>query len=153
VDIKRPRIGIAPMTGERPSRTAIFEYLDGADLVMGHGRRMPHRYGQAINPAQDPLRQPAGRIWSGYQESNLTQGPTEDLTAWARQLLSRVAGLSADERALDANDRVPAAHHARVAQAIADHFAHSGEYLYSLNRRRVDMQLDPNLDFLANVKE
>jgi transglutaminase-like putative cysteine protease len=42
--------------------------------------------------------------------------------------------------------------HETVAQALKDHLADSGEYIYSLNLTRHNKKLDPTEDFLCNLK-
>jgi hypothetical protein len=41
----------------------------------------------------------------------------------------------------------------KVAGALTEYLARSGEYTYSLDLRRSDLDLDPTVDFLCNVKE
>src|SRR5262249_5442063 len=41
----------------------------------------------------------------------------------------------------------------KVAVALTDFLTQSGEYSYSLDRRREDVSIDPTLDFLQNVKQ
>src|SRR5262249_41368349 len=41
----------------------------------------------------------------------------------------------------------------KVARALNNFLARSGEYTYSLERRREDPAIDPTLDFLQNVKQ
>lgn len=151
VDVER--VGLLPLTNERPSRTSMFAYLRNADLIVTHARRTSYRYGLGIDPAQNPLRQRANPLQRDYRSSMLVQGPPESMALFARELVRRVDGLTEEERTLDDDGRVALKHHDRVAQAITRHFASSGEYLYSLNRKRVDMHIDPNVDFLTNVKE
>lgn len=43
--------------------------------------------------------------------------------------------------------------HEEVARRLCDYMANSGEYTYSLERKRSDSSVDPGVDFLKNVKE
>lgn len=146
-------VGLFPYSGGRASRSALFAYFDGADTIVSQGRRSTYQYGQVIDPAASATAQKARRIYNHYRRAMLSQRPRDELIRWSGQLVARVSGLSDAERTLDAEGTTAPAHRAKVAQAIARHFAYSGEYLYSLNRRRVDTTIDPNLDFLQNVKE
>lgn len=146
-------IGLLPYVGERPSRSGLFAYLNGTDTILPQGRRTNYVYGQVFDSGASGMTQIARRIQPKYLQTMLTQSPPEDLTRWSRELLKRVAGLTADERMLDNQGQVAVKNHEAVGRAIANHFSASGEYLYTLNRRRVDATIDPNLDFLCNVKE
>lgn len=148
-------VGLFPRIGERVHRSGLFTYFDGSDAlsVAAPPRHAAYTYGQYVDGSVDPASQLAGRMQKHYVAAVLSRPPDEAMVAQARNLVERVAGLSADARRLDAAGRVSPADHEAVSRAIAQHFSGSGEFLYSLNRRRVDRSLDPNVDFLRNVKE
>ncbi len=79
------------------------------------------------------------------------------LKEFAEGLLQRLV----DEKKLPAAvqaDRDPVTggpdpkYHDAVAQAISEHFAHSGEFTYTLDLKRQDKSIDPAEDFVLNVK-
>ncbi|HZU34525.1 MAG TPA: transglutaminaseTgpA domain-containing protein [Gemmataceae bacterium] len=54
----------------------------------------------------------------------------------------------------DPNARIlEPANREKVARAVCEYLATSGEYKYSLSHRRSDLSMDPTEDFLCNVKE
>ncbi len=148
-------IGRSPRIGERASRSGIFQYLDGADSIAPspQTRRALYSYGQVVDLSASAATQRARRIQKSYLQSFLLQPPPEALVRWSRDLLLRQSGLTEGERSVDDDNRVAPQHHAKVARALTAHFAESGEYLYTLNLRRTDKTLDPNVDFLFHVKE
>jgi hypothetical protein len=146
-------VGLMPHIGERESRSGLFAYLEGTDTIQAQGRRATHTYGQVIDPKASMTTQPARRIQTRYLQTMLAQKPVAEMVDLSKQLLARIGGLKDTERILDERGNVPPEHRVRVAQALARHFSSSGEYLYTLNRRRVDPTVDPNVDFLRNVKE
>ena len=48
---------------------------------------------------------------------------------------------------------LPAAVHEEAARRLCDYLALSGDYTYSLDRRREDKSIDPAVDFLRNVRD
>jgi len=158
------RLGLAPTLDGRPHDLGFFAHVDGCDTVVAQvgqvsGKRRVYGYEQhATLPTTDCF--PAAVANSRYHMLISTQGAPASvqdapaaLERFARDLLKRVAGLSAEDRTLDADDRVPPARHAKVARALCSHLAHSGEYRYSLELRRHNPRIDPAVDFLMNVKE
>jgi transglutaminase-like putative cysteine protease len=147
-------IGRFPYVNDVPARTGLFGHLEGTDTLTPVKRaRAAYSYGQIFDSSASALSQKARRLTSRYLESILLQTPPEELVRWSRNLLLRQSGLTEAERTVDDRNRIAPAHHGRVARALAAHFADSGEYLYSLNIRRIDTTKDPNVDFLLNVKE
>jgi protein-glutamine gamma-glutamyltransferase len=156
------RIGLAPTIEDRPHDLGFFALVDGCDTVaaqLGQVKRRVYGYEQHVTlPRTDVF--PATVTNRAYHMLISTQGVPlgsrqgpSPLQRFARDLLERVSGLSAVERQLDQDKRVPPARHAKVARAICNHLAHSGEYRYTLELRRHDDRIDPAVDFLLNVKE
>ncbi len=148
-------IGRSPHVGDRPSRSGIFQYLEGADTLAPspQSRKSAYSYGQVVDLSASATIQQARKIHPRYIQAFLMQPPPEAMLRWSRNLLLRQGGLTEAERTVDDANRVPPQHHARVARSIANDFAESGEYTYTLNLRRTDKTIDPNVDFLFNVKE
>jgi hypothetical protein len=147
-------IGTMPYINGRPT-TKLFSHFEGTDTIAStkQTRRANYKYGQVFDPHAQAAVQKARTVQTRYVQAILMQPPPEDLVRWSRNLLLRQSNLSEAERTLDDRNHVAPQHRARVARALTEHFAESGEYLYSLNIRRTDKSVDPNLDFLQNVKE
>jgi len=121
------------------------------------GLSVTKQYVQAwVRPAdfdQSPVLQTAG------PPAGLNTPPTGlwALKTFAEDLLRRlVAETKLPPAALA--DRDPAtgatdpARHAAIAKAMSDHFAHSGEFAYTLELTRKDKLIDPVEDFVLNTK-
>lgn len=147
-------IGRFPYINEQPA-AGIFEHIEGTDTVAAvrQSQRSSYRYGQVVDLSVNRAAQKARTIHSRYLQKILLQAPPPELVAWSRNLLARLAALSEAERSLADDDKVAPQHRERVARALVDYFAGSGEYWYTLNIRRIDTTKDPNVDFLLNVKE
>jgi transglutaminase-like putative cysteine protease len=82
--------------------------------------------------------------------------PEIGITEWTRHLVHQLAAKSAygltedDVRSMDEGNPRAAE---KVAVALTEYLAHSGEFTYTLDRRREDSSIDPTLDFLKNVKQ
>ena len=96
---------------------------------------------------------PAKEVHPRYRLFLVSQDVPEAIALWVRELLGKLPGLSEADCQLDAKGRIPTASHAKVAQALANHLAFSGEFGYSLDLHRRQMNMDPLADFLLNVKE
>lgn len=148
-------IGLAPRLNDEPQRMGFFAVLQGCDTFVPattQNRRKTYTYSQVIQAPMDDRLLPAANIQQDYASYLAFQGAPALIT-WTKDLLQRLPRLSDDDRMLDGNGRLPAAAHAKVAQALCDHLAHSGEYTYSLELRRQARDMDPTVDFLMNVKE
>jgi hypothetical protein len=125
--------------------------------------RREYRYRQACVPARlNARRYPAERLHHDY-EVQLIRQPVRELPRWTSALLRRVAGQPRYRRyglevppAPGPDEPEPELlpdQWESAARLLCEHLAHSGEYAYSLERRRQDETMDPVLDFLANVKQ
>jgi protein-glutamine gamma-glutamyltransferase len=151
-------IGMWPRIGSRSSAISLMAYYEGYDVFFSEMPRPPRRgaiaYGQIWDPAQRSAPQPpVDRIHPYYRSEYLLEAPPKALVPWTRELLPRLAGITAAERTLDGNGRILPANQERVARALSRYLSESGEYLYSLDLRLKDPELDPIADFLINVKE
>ncbi len=88
-----------------------------------------------------------------YRQFLLSQTVPEAISSWVRELAGRLPELTAAERQLARFGRLPAAAHAKVARALTQYLAGSGDFGYSLELRRGQLNIDPLADFLLNVKE
>jgi transglutaminase-like putative cysteine protease len=140
-----------------------------------------YRYRQVVRAGADPDRAPAEGLnrWLRPDAAppddereerrqraavsyfvELKSSSTAELRRWANDCLRRLAakgryGLTAEDTAPLTGEgqlRVPA-NAERVARALTEMLASSGEYTYTLELRRADFSLDPVLDFLTNVKQ
>jgi hypothetical protein len=112
--------------------------------------RMTHRYRQVVLPAEKIARGwpiPFDHEYLRYIRRQETPG---GIGEWTRELLGRLKGVT---RADYQTRELLRQHSARIAQALTDHLASSGEFTYSLELRREDWSIDPIEDFLRYVKQ
>ncbi len=148
--------GLGPRLNRQPHAAGFFEVVPGCDIVMParmRSRLHTFSYSQVIRVPDGNPRQPAPNIHEEYADHLANQPAPRPLQRWTHELMQRLPGLSGADRALDDRGRLAAPAHAKVAQALCDHLAQSGEYAYSLELRRKERDLDPTVDFLMNVKE
>jgi protein-glutamine gamma-glutamyltransferase len=124
-----------------------------------------YHYKQVMAPTVEANRTPAELGASGGQfyVQELTKQALPRLETWTAALLRRLAGqrrydlpaeaLVPDPRWPDRSYRVEPAYRERVARTLCAYLRDSGEYTYSLEQRRRQLNLDPVEDFLFNVKE
>ena len=142
-------------------RPASFIELAGTLLPVQVSPKLEYHYQQAVPAWTDPIRTPAENLQSAYLD-RLTRQPVPGLTQWTFDLLRR---LSAQPR-YSLPDEVRAAlkrpahafllepdHWEPVARALTDYLAGSGEFTYTLRLTRQDLEVDPVLDFLVNVRQ
>jgi hypothetical protein len=142
-------------------RQGLFFELSGTVLPLLFTGKQEYRYRQVVPPQADPMRMPAERLDNLYVE-RLTRQRVPGLDEWTINLLRRLAG---DPRyRLPASLRPALAGPTRsfllepdewepVARALTDYLSASGEYTYSLELSRQDLDADPVMDFLCNVKQ
>ena len=125
-----------------------------------------YRYQQVVATREDLATHPAGDLTQGYK-NRLLQQPGDrtggsHLGPWTRRVLQRLVDqgrLGPENLATGPDPEVGTGEYplrenrARLAQALCDFLARSGEYTYRLELRRKDYRLDPTEDFLCNVKE
>jgi transglutaminase-like putative cysteine protease len=127
-----------------------------------------YRYRQVMAPGKDPDRMPAELSGDGDRYvREITKESLPNLDKWTTALLRRLASDSrygihpaalapyphADPRRPDPPFLVPPIHRERVALALCKFLANSGEYTYSLDQPRKNLNIDPVEDFLFNVKQ
>lgn len=151
---KDAHIAIRPYGQTKPSRYSFFQRIDGADALVPTRVRSPvFFYGQIMEPRQDPDISSAEYFTLRHRKYIMDQKVPGPLVEWMQTVMKRVPGLEAEERRLDDQGRVPPENQRRVARALSDYLASSGEFSYSLNLTRRQVHRDPTVDFLLNVKE
>ena len=125
-----------------------------------------YHYVQVAAPQPDPDRTPAPSPRNRYFRSylrGLVGHRLPDLARWTTALLDRLAAsgryeltpadLAAPPLSLGGSRmQLPAAAD-KIAHALTNYLANSGEYVYTLELRREDPAVDPAVDFLCNLKE
>ncbi|MBI3409161.1 MAG: transglutaminase domain-containing protein [Planctomycetes bacterium] len=170
-------LGLDTYVNDEPVQEPFFQRLQGLDLICTFpfkrsGRfyvgeegitRVPSRspafksdsvfsYGQVIRARTAADLFPARSLEPDHLEYLLRQQTPVRILDWTRSLVPRLPELTWDERRLDDIGNVEVQHRARVASALCDYLALSGNYRYSLTLRRQDKE-EPTVDFLFNVKE
>ena len=119
-------------------------------------RRQKCSYRQALAPVPESGLTPAVDV-EKLLEGPLAKPPdVPGLREWTTELLARLVEegkLQPAEIEEDLQGDLFPENHERVARALEAHLAMSGEYTYTLKLSRHDLQVDPALDFLRDVKE
>jgi transglutaminase-like putative cysteine protease len=159
-----PRPGMVPVRSltrtTSGQRVALFFENGGTAVQVIFLPQPEYRYVQTYTPLGGRDRYPARRVLEPYQ-TQLLRHRVEGLNGFTADLLRRLARRSAPvSRRLQLPDLPEGAelclHRSQwetAARLLNDHLARSGEYTYSLYRRRESTRLDPALDFLVNVKQ
>jgi hypothetical protein len=143
-------------------RRQLFYEMDGTLSGLSRPRRGRFSYVQVTRPApagQADLATPRWLLYPDGYYINFNQYPLPNLRGWGRALLNRLAaqgryGLTpANLTPPEVQAPLAPRNHEAVARALAQFFATSGEYTYSLNLRSSRKQGDPTLAFLMDVKE
>lgn len=117
-------------------------------------------YRQSTRPPQEPDLGPPVTISARYL-GELRAPPSDSLQQWTDQLVRRLAaerwaGLGPDDgptRGAGDGRRPVWEQREKLARALCDYLNRSGDYTYSLDLRRRNLDLDPTEDFLRNVRE
>jgi hypothetical protein len=109
-------------------------------------------------PGQEDLLRPRSLVDRNFHRINFKYRPIPEIRSWTAALLDRLAGegrygLTPEHVRLDGKGRVAPQYREVVARALSKYLATSGEFSYTLELRRQDRKLDPNVDFLRNVKQ
>ncbi len=166
-----PERGMLPVVMEdtmKPQRVPLFFEACGTVVSVAYLTEPEYRYIQMIPQGASsralPCRADARPMGTFAQR---LRGEAPGLQHTVPQTVVAPAATTAgaeqypgDERFHAALDRqsergsfLPPAYWERVAHMLTGHLSRSGEYAYSLERRRQDRQLDPVEDFLYNVKQ
>lgn len=139
----------------------LFYEADGTIVPIGQLNRREYRYVQALERARDPDRYLALRLRASYQE-RLLRARVPGLKEWTRELLLRLTARQdrywqelrgVVQVGTSPGEALPPAYWEDVARVLNVYLARSGDYGYNLTSRREEAGLDPNLDFLVNVRE
>jgi hypothetical protein len=118
-------------------------------------------YLQVVPAWQVPVAIPPGLITPEYLLRLLRQ-PVAGITRWTEELLPQLVAQHqlTDDDLIRAPDPVLGedlyllpSNRAKVARALSDYFAFSGEFTYKLELQRSDRKLDVTEDFLRNIKQ
>jgi transglutaminase-like putative cysteine protease len=151
------RLPVCTLSKDLPG-SLYFYPADGVLLAAATLARVPIRYQQALSRSAEAA--PAAGISAGYR-SDLIRQPLPRVRALTEEVLHRLAGngrlAPADIALAPDAERGPGSYVrpeklARVARALSDYLATSGDYVYRLEMRRSDLSIDPTEDFLCNVK-
>jgi hypothetical protein len=123
--------------------------------------RGEYSYRQVIcPPPESDLSFPVDDLVDSLQIARRPPPPESGITEWTTDLIDRLAaksayGVTEDDVRTMRNADDPRRTHAgeKVALALTEYLVHSGEYTYTLDRKRDDLSIDPTLDFLENVKQ
>jgi transglutaminase-like putative cysteine protease len=120
-------------------------------------------YKQVVPAPKNPNRNPANISGIRVYSQMLTKQALPHLEKWTMNLLRRLATeprydlpaaiLTPDPRWPEHSFLIHEDQYERVALALCKYLTTSGEYTYSLEQRRVNLNIDPIEDFLFNVKE
>ncbi len=151
-----PQPGIHPYRNLEPKSqrgSFFFEIQGNSTLIpVPQPRRPEYRYRQVVLPSGASVERPAGPLSPDYIRYLLEQSVPAAIGAQARTLLPGLPGLGGRAGLLDAQGKVPGMHWRQSAEALCRHLASSGQYTYSLEQPRQDLQADPTVDFLLNVR-
>ncbi len=123
--------------------------------------RKEYQYRQVTTPNAVTDRLPASNITDQYAQQ-LRMPPPWGIQVWTRDILRDLAaegrsGLTQEDLDLDViqeNDTgepIPRSAE-KVARVLCAYLAESGNYTYSLDLQRQDLNVDPAVDFLCNVR-
>jgi transglutaminase-like putative cysteine protease len=146
---------------------SLFRDFPGTLVPLVTNGRETARYRQVTVPPDEANLGPPSFEEPEYRQY-LSRQPVPALTTWTLKQLQGLAAragsgiteadLELQAAPIDGLDRdhpsrvVPLARQERIARALTAYLAQSSEYTYSLELRRQDYNVDPTLDFLANVK-
>jgi hypothetical protein len=156
-DAQQSLRGLIPVVSLRgdATRTPLFQEqrqtLQPGISGVGRGE---FNYRQVTRPATNAVQDEHVDHLVATLHDLLTPMP-DGLREWTDDLLQRPAIRSAARLTNDDFDdkgNVVPGSEEKVAVALTDFLAVSGEYTYTLDRRRTDVSIDPTLDFLQNVK-
>lgn len=154
-----PKVPVS--TAPDPTRSPLHFAETDWTLIPSRSRmRQEITYRQVCVPLEeDDLSQPVRLDETTL--GNLTRQRGWSLKEWTNQLLRDLAAqsaysLSAEDLQYETKEQgrvLKEDHHEKVARALCNYLATSGEYTYTLDLRRQDRRLDPIEDFLRNVKQ
>lgn len=144
------RLLVQPLSG-----TVLAAWPVSAGVLPPAPRAQRCMYKQALVPPAEPGVQrplPGDEPRRRYTEPVHVPG----LRDWTVALLQRLVAAGRLQRAdiigAERGELLPV-HHERVARAMEDYLANTGEYSYTLELRRRDTTIDPVFDFLSNLKQ
>jgi len=150
---RAPAVSLDGDTGHAP----VFQEINQTLLTTVSPGRHEFKYRQVTCPMpESDLSFPVDDYLDRLLPLRDLPPPEIGITQWTTNLVHELAARSAygltddDVRNMENADTQAAE---KVAVALMEHLVHSGEYSYTLDRRRDDSSIDPTLDFLENVKQ
>jgi transglutaminase-like putative cysteine protease len=157
--VRRSRIPVT-VTSPDPPWLPYYHARDDCLILPSGPLSRQIRYEQIVPPSNGSDRTPAIAITDDYLFV-LVRQPQRRLLPWTKEIAQRLVSqgrldaedlvLAPDPRQLGEASILPV-NRAKVASALCDYLARSGEYTYRLENKRVDHTLDATEDFLRNVK-
>lgn len=158
--------GVMPVIASEGSsrQVPLFFEAGGTIVPLTYLTRSEYRYTQLYRYDTGRPRWQALRVKDIYLQrlihlpATLRRSPVSvfDLETWTRQRLQQVAPpgpLTTALRQTEPGDPLPPEVWAEAATRLADYFAYSGDFAYSLTLRRDNPDLDPVADFLLRVRQ
>ena len=148
------------LEGFRRPQPLFFE-TDGTFVPFSHLIKRDYRYSQGIPKSINPERYPALRVRDNYMY-RLLRVRIAGLSGITREILLRQTKrpgrfwgeLHEAVRTRIANgEALPPMYWEDVARTLTNYLARSGEFSHGMASRREALDVDPNLDFLINVRE
>jgi len=156
-----PAQGRPPVCSDRWRWVPYFHGRDATFYLPPGWTPHRYRYCQVALPLDDTAPRPAPVPRSAYH-LRLLQQTVPRLNTWTREVLNRLVAagrltpadvVMAPEPELGGQVCVLPRNRAKVARALTDYLASSGEFTYKLEMRRHDFSVDAIEDFLCNVKQ
>jgi transglutaminase-like putative cysteine protease len=152
-------VPVAPQPGRAPP-DVLFLSADWMLYQPRYRNQGGVRYRQVVMPLEEPdLSLPVYVSRMHREQLLMLRGST--LGEWTAQLLRDLAArgacrLSVEDLQYDETGETRVlrpSYHEKVARALTEYLASSGDYTYTLQLRRHDRRMDPTEDFLRNVKQ
>jgi transglutaminase-like putative cysteine protease len=149
------RVRLVPIAGQNPEGRKSWNYEPNDFTMQLVSQQITHRYVQLLAPSSEPGLSP--RVHDNVStDPQYVQAPPLGVRRFAIELVQRLreAGRfgNNDFTLVGEELSVGSAKWETVATAFMNYFANSGDFSYSLELTRKDMTLDPNEDFLRNLR-
>jgi transglutaminase-like putative cysteine protease len=156
-----PDQGQPPVGSDRWRWVPYFHGRDSTFYMPPGWMPRRYRYQQVVLPLDDTAPRPAPVPLPGYHHRLLEQ-TVPRITTWTREVLNHLVAAGrltpadvvlAPEPELGGEAWILPQNRDKVARALTDYLASSGEFTYKLEMRRRDFSVDAIEDFLCNVKQ
>ncbi len=156
-----PDLGRPPVGSDRWRWVPYFHGRDSTFYLPPGWVPHRYRYVQVMLPLNDTAPRPAPVPRTGYHHRLLEQ-TVPRITTWTREVLDHLVAAGrltpgdvvlAPEPELGGKAWILPQNREKVARALTEYLASSGEFTYRLEMRRRDFSVDAIEDFLCNVKQ